>query len=216
MAKSKSTKGPAKAAEAAPAARNKPAALTRPAAPQVVRAEVPAAAPRATEAQFLDHLKKVNDVFYDQIRIADQKAAYIFTFMLAFLVSSAEGRGVFKLQRYMSDDFVIILLSAVLALAVLASLVSAILVVLPRHRETSTSLYWGGWNNHRAVLMKAREEGDAAYLFDQYAGNIDNLSAINRSKYRFVAFAFRGLLVAVVAYVLLLGYGTGATLAPSV
>jgi len=170
--------------------------------------------PRATEAQFLDHLKKVNDVFYDQIRIADQKAAYIFTFMLAFLVSSAEGRGVFKLQRYQSGEPVIIILSALLGAAVLFSLVSAILVVLPRHRETSTSLYWGGWANHRDVLMKAREDGDARYLFEQYAGNVDNLSAINRGKYRFVALAFRGLLVAVVAYVLLLGYGTGATLVP--
>jgi len=169
-----------------------------------------APAPRPTDAAFLDHAKKMNDVFYDQIRIADQKAAYIFTFMLAFLVSSAEGRGVFRLQRYQTDDVVIILLSALLAAAVVFSLVSAILVVLPRHRPTSTSLYWGGWPSHRQTFMEAREKGDTAYVFDQYIGNVDNLSAINRSKYRFVGFAFRGLLVTVVAYVLLLGYGAGA------
>lgn len=169
---------------------------------------------RASDTQFLDHLKKINDVFYDQIKIADQKAAYIFTFMLAFLVTSAEGRGVFKIDRYVSGDWVVAILSAILAVAVLFSLVSAILVVLPRHRSGSTSLYWGGWPSHRSELMDAREKGDASYLFDQYAGNVDNLSAINRSKYRFVGFAFRGLLVAVVAYVLLLGYGTGATVLP--
>lgn len=173
----------------------------------------PAPIPAATvgSPQYLDHLKKINDIFYDQIRIADQKAAYIFTFMLAFLVSSAEGRGVFKLQRYLSGDPVAIALSAILALAVVVSLVSAILVVLPRHRSTSTSLYWGGWPANRDVFLAASASLDQAYLFEQYLGNVDNLSAINRAKYRFVGFAFRGLLVAVVTYVLLLGAGVSAT-----
>jgi hypothetical protein len=163
--------------------------------------------------QYLEHLKKINDIFYDQIRIADQKAAYIFTFMLAFLVSSAEGRGVFKIQRYLTGEPITIVLSGLLALAVITSLVSAILVVLPRHRPTSTSLYWGGWESHRAKFLAARDGHDATYLFDQYIGNVDNLSAINKAKYRFVGLAFRGLLVAVLAYVLLLGVGASATFA---
>lgn len=165
------------------------------------------AVPDIGTTQYLDHLKKINDIYYDQIRIADQKAAYIFTFMIAFLVSSAEGRGVFRLQRYLTGDPVVIALSAVLALAVVASLVCAILVVLPRHRTTSTSLYWGGWPGNRDVFLKASTSLDQSYLFDQYLGNVDNLSAINLAKYRFVGFAFRGLLVAVVTYVLLLGSG---------
>jgi hypothetical protein len=160
-------------------------------------------------SQYLDHLKKINDIFYDQIRIADQKAAYIFTFMLAFLVSSAEGRGVFKVERYQSGEPVLIGLSAVLAIAVVVSLASAILVVLPRHRTESTSLYWGGWPVNRQKFVAAHDSIDQAYLFDQYLGNVDNLSAINRAKYRFVGFAFRGLLVAVLSYVLLLVAGTG-------
>ncbi|RWM15157.1 MAG: SCPU domain-containing protein [Mesorhizobium sp.] len=49
---------------------------------------------------YLDHLKKIKDVFYDQIKIADQKAAYIFTFMLAFLITSSEGRATVQWQRY--------------------------------------------------------------------------------------------------------------------
>ncbi|CAG0992501.1 MAG: hypothetical protein F9K19_07675 [Rhizobiaceae bacterium] len=176
-----------------------------PAAPET------AAAGAIGSPQYLDHLKKINDIYYDQIRIADQKAAYIFTFMLAFLVSSAEGRGVFKLQRYLTGDPLAIALSAILALAVVVSLVSAILVVLPRHRATSTSLYWGGWPANREVFLTANASLDQAYLFEQYLGNVDNLSAINRAKYRFVGFAFRGLLVAVVTYVLLLGAGVSAT-----
>ena len=51
-------------------------------------------------AEYFDHIKKINDIFYDQIKISDQKAAYIFTFMLAFLVSSVEVRAVFTWARY--------------------------------------------------------------------------------------------------------------------
>jgi len=182
-----------------------PAKTRTNAAPQIVSTL------QVNSSQYLDHLKKINDIFYDQIRIADQKAAYIFTFMLAFLVSSAEGRGVFKIERYQSGDPVLIVLSAILAVAVIVSLASAILVVLPRHRTTSTSLYWGGWPVNREKFVEASSSADPAYLFDQYLGNVDNLSAINQAKYRFVGFAFRGLLLAVVSYVLLLVAGTGAS-----
>ena len=89
-------------------------------------------------------LRKINDIFYDQIRIADQKAAYIFTFTLAFLVSSAEGRSVFKLQRYISGDAPAMVLSAILAVAVVVSLISAILVVVPRHRADGALRLLGG------------------------------------------------------------------------
>lgn len=174
--------------------------------PEVVEEE--AAAEPAEPKLYLDHLKKINDVFYDQIRIADQKAAYIFTFMIAFLVSSAEGRGVFTLNRYLHSDPLVIIFSAALAISAIVSMVSAILVVLPRHRTTSTSLYWGGWPTNREAFLAAHNGGDNPdYLFREYLGNVDNLSAINRSKYRHVGLAFRGLIVTVVSYVLLLGSG---------
>lgn len=54
----------------------------------------------ASRKDYFDHIQKVNDIFYDQIKMSDQKAAYIFTFLLAFLISSTEGRGVFTLQQY--------------------------------------------------------------------------------------------------------------------
>ncbi|MET0575787.1 MAG: Pycsar system effector family protein [Mesorhizobium sp.] len=161
--------------------------------------------------QYLDHLKKINDVFYDQIRIADQKAAYIFTFMIAFLISSAEGRQVFRLERYQSGEPVAIVLSALTGIAIVVALVSAIMVVLPRHVTASTSLYWGGWPSNRTAFMAARQGGDQDYLFKQYLTNVDTLSAINRSKYRYVALAFRGLLATVLGYVLLLAWQAGAS-----
>lgn len=158
----------------------------------------------AYRKEYIDHLKKVNDVFYDQIRIADQKAAYIFTFMLAFMVSSAEGRGVFKWVRYQEGDWPIVFCSAILAAAVVFSLLSAILVVLPRHKSEATSLYWGAWPRNRTPFTDAAERGDPDYLYHQYLDNVDNLAAISRAKYRFVGLSFRGLMLAVTAYVGLL------------
>jgi hypothetical protein len=161
------------------------------------------------EQPFLEHLETINEVYYDQIKIADQKAAFIFTFILAFLISSAEGSGVFKLQRYETGSWPSVLLSAVLALAVAVSLVSAILVVLPRHRAKATSLYWGAWSaSNRARFIAAHEARDPDYLFNEYLTNIDNLALINRSKYRHVGYSFRALIVAVLAYLVILIVGT--------
>ena len=156
---------------------------------------------------FLDHLKKINDTFYDQVRIADQKAAYIFTFMVAFLVTSAEGRAVFDPARYESGNLVSMGLSGALALSVAVSLVAAILVVLPRNGASGTSLYWNAWPANRALFLGALEGEQPGYVFNQYLGNVDALSAINRAKYRYVAWAFRALMVTVIAYCLVLAWG---------
>ncbi|MBB4184542.1 Pycsar system effector family protein [Sinorhizobium terangae] len=162
---------------------------------------------RVASGAYYDHIQKINDVFYDQIKMSDQKAAYIFTFMFAFLVGSEEGRSVFTWSRYVGGDILAVILSGALALASVFSLVAAILVVLPRKGATSTTLFWGAWSTHREAFSKAAEHGDASYLFRQYVENADALSAIACSKYRFVNFAFRGLLVTVLAYVCLLVVG---------
>ena len=156
------------------------------------------------DAEYFDHIKKINDIFYDQIKISDQKAAYIFTFMLAFLVSSSEVRAVFSVARYESGSPGSVLFSGLLAAASVFSILSAILVVLPRRLTTSTSMFWGAWPAHRDMFFEAAIRRDERYLFDQYLENADTLSAIARNKYRFVTLAFRGLMVSVVAYVLLL------------
>lgn len=157
--------------------------------------------------EYFDHIKKINDIFYDQIKISDQKAAYIFTFMLAFLVSSSEVRAVFMWSRYADGNAQGMLFSGLLAASSVFSILSAILVVLPRHVNKSTSLFWGTWGKHRDQFRNAARRGDALYLFNQYFDNADILAAIARSKYRCVTIAFRGLVVTVVAYVLLLMAG---------
>jgi len=165
--------------------------------------EMPMATGEITE-EYFNHVRKINDVYYDQIKISDQKAAYIFTFMLAFLVSSTEGRNVFKWSRYTEGNWTEIILSGALALASVLSILSAILVVLPRRIEKSTSLFWGTWPRHRAIFEEAARRSDIGYLFNEYLDNADVLSLIARQKYKFVAYAFRGLMFTVLAYVLLL------------
>ncbi|MGQ2928777.1 MAG: Pycsar system effector family protein [Neoaquamicrobium sediminum] len=155
---------------------------------------------------YLDHLKKMNDVFYDQVKTANQKAAYLFTFMLAFLISSAEGRGVFDIDRYIGEDLLGMLLSGVMAIAVVFTLICAIMVVLPRKIGQGTSLFWGTWPQRRQAFLDANNSGDPDYLLNEYLGNVDNLSLLARAKFGFVTLAFRGLVITVVCYVLLLTF----------
>ncbi|MBX3596903.1 MAG: hypothetical protein KF874_04945 [Rhizobiaceae bacterium] len=167
------------------------------------------------DQEYLKHLIKINDIFYNQISTADQKAAFIFTFMMAFLISSTEGKEVFSLDRYKSGEVVAVILSGFMALSVLVSVVSAVLVVLPRHVKSSTSLYWVDWSKNRKTLAEAYEGKDAGYLFTEYLANADTLAAIAGAKYKFVWLAFRGLLVSVVGYVLLLIWQVGGTALPA-
>jgi len=169
---------------------------------------VAAPVPTEDDRPYLTHLEKINSVYSDQIKIAEQKAAFIFTFMLAFLVSSAEGSSVFRMDRYQTGSWALVVPSAVLALAVAFSLVNAILVVLPRNRTKASSLYWGGWPANRGTFISAHEARDPDYLFREYLNNADNLADINRTKYRHVARAFRGLIVAVLAYLIILIVGS--------
>lgn len=165
--------------------------------------EMPMASGEITE-EYINHIRKINDVFYDQIKISDQKAAYIFTFMLAFLVSSTEGRQVFNWARYVEGSLSLNLASGALAVASVFSILAAILVVLPRHIAKSTSMFWGTWPRHRPIFESAAQKSDVSYLFQEYLDNADVLSLIARQKYKFVGFAFRGLVFTVLAYILLL------------
>lgn len=153
---------------------------------------------------FWDHLKKVNDIFYDQIKTADQKAAYLFTFMVAFLLASAEGRDIFTISAYREATRLQAIIGAVMAIAVLFTMYSAIAVVLPRRLARGTSLFWGAWPAQGTRLLSARRQGDTGFLFDEYAANVQNLATIARRKFRLVNMAFRGLMIWVACYVLLL------------
>ncbi|GLQ38030.1 hypothetical protein GCM10007908_16500 [Rhizobium albus] len=176
----------------------------------VVFSDADAAAKLSMKQEYFDHIRKVNDVFYDQIKISDQKAAYIFTFMIAFLVSSADVRAAFALTRYTMADLPLLFASFVLAVGVTVALVSAILVVLPRRSAVSTSLFWGTWPVQRTRFQAAADANDGDYLFGEYVTNADTLASIASAKYRFVSIAFRSLVIAVLAYLLVLFF-TGSS-----
>ncbi|MCO5731453.1 Pycsar system effector family protein [Rhizobium sp. SSA_523] len=156
------------------------------------------------EKEYFSHVKKVNDIFYDQIKISDQKAAYIFTFLIAFIVSSSDGRDVFSPGRYLTGTIFMNISSALLAGSSLAALICAIMVVLPRSMGRSTTLFWGSWPRHRPLLLKAVKASDSNYLFNQYLENADILSDIARRKYKFVSISFKCLFLTLISYVLVL------------
>ncbi|MBP0616346.1 Pycsar system effector family protein [Jiella mangrovi] len=152
----------------------------------------------------LSHLVEANRIFAEQIRTADQKAAYIFTFILALVVWSAETRRSFSLEHLMSAGLVSLVASFVLMAAVAVALVSAICVVLPRSRPGTSILYWGAWPQAGEALEAARKREDLDFLYDDYLQNTSTLAVICRAKYRLVALAFRAMLVVVTSYLVLL------------
>lgn len=149
----------------------------------------------------LDHVIKINDAFHDQIKSPDQKAAYIFTIMLAFLATTADRNATLSVGQLAHSLNVGAAEQTCFALASNVAFVGAIMVVIPRHIPKSTSLYWRGWKRQREALCQAARTGDRIYLFEQYLENADVLALIAGKKSRWVGVAFRGLLVAALAYV---------------
>ena len=110
--------------------------------------------------EFIDYLKTINSTFYDQIKAADQKAAYILTFLFVLLIWSSDMRQVFfwvNVDKGLSARWVLSLLQ-VLSLAV--ALVCAILVLLPRDAHGGVALYWNAWPHAREVVAKAMQADD--------------------------------------------------------
>ena len=149
----------------------------------------------------LQHLSEVNKIF------ADQKAAYIFTFLLALLFWSGETRAAFSWHHVAALDPLRQVLSLVLALGVSVAIGSAVLAVLPRSRPGRTVFYWGAWPAAGDRFATARESGDAEFLFGEYRRNTETLASICRGKYRMVTLALRALLGALAAYAVLLVLG---------
>lgn len=156
------------------------------------------------EEEYFDHIKKINDVFYDQVKLSDQKAAYIFTFMMALLVTSSEAKAAFVWHNYVTGSIPTIVCSACLALCSSLTMLSAIYAVLPRHAPKATSLFWGTWPSHRMAFERAAHERDVKYLFQQYLDNADILAGLARQKFRFVRLSFWGMIGTVASYILTL------------
>ncbi len=155
---------------------------------------------------YLAQLVEVNKVFQDQIKTADQKAAYIFTFLLALLVWSAETKSAFKLTHILGGPWYLGLTTVVLGVSAVTSFACAVGVVLPRRRPGRSIMYWGAWPTAGERICEARQEsqgegGDTDFLFTEYLQNTATLANICDAKYRMVQYAFFALLIAIAAYI---------------
>jgi hypothetical protein len=153
---------------------------------------------------FFEHLVEVNKVFAEQIRAADQKAAYVFTFLLAMLVWSSEARRAFSFGHYRELPPHGAIISAVLVTAIMTALISAVIAVLPRSANGGTILFFGAWPAAGKRLDEARAAVEPEFLYAEYRRNAETLAAIARTKYRIVRLSFFAILVTVIAYGLML------------
>ena len=160
--------------------------------------------PSSAADPYFQHLMDANRAFCDQIRIADQKAAYIFTFVLALMVWSSETRKALNINHLMTASGPELLTSLILLASLVISLCAAICVVLPRSRPGTSVFYWGAWPNAGARLWEARAAEDASFIQDDLMQNTRTLATICQNKYRLVRLSFRSLLVVVFAYIALL------------
>lgn len=154
--------------------------------------------------EYIDYLKNINSTFYDQIKAADQKAAYILTFMFVLLIWSSDMRQVFfwaNVDKGVSLRWVLSLLQ-VLSLG--TALVCAILVLLPRDAHGGVALYWNAWPQAREAVIQAMAANDRDFLVEQYLSNVVSLSSICRKKYRMVDWAFKALIAALTCHVAIL------------
>lgn len=163
----------------------------------------PARPPEAPPPLYIDHLKTINATFYDQLKVVDQKAAYIFTFVIALLAWSASVRQVFTQVAEPAADLRW-LLACVMAGSISLAMVSAVAVVVPRQRAGGTPLYWGAWPQ-AAERLDSIEPGEAAFaIAEDYRANGANLAAICRIKFRWARRAWLSLFSALACYVVLL------------
>jgi hypothetical protein len=158
-------------------------------------------------ADHIDYLKTINQTFHEQIKSADQKAAYIFTFLIALVAWSPEMRAVFTWTRTVPFPSAQWGLCLALVVALAGGLVCVALVLLPRKRNGGVCLYWAAWPHAGERLEHAARRTEPDFIAAEYTANARNLAAICQAKYRYVGYAFRCLAVVILCYVLLMAVG---------
>lgn len=151
-----------------------------------------------------NYLMDVNRGFGDQLRGADQKAAYIFTFLIAFLVYSEGTRRAFAWTLYAQSFGFKQALSVLLTASLTIALVAAVATVLPRRAAGRSLMFWGAWPKAGHDLHAARHGIWPDVLFEDAMINANTLAELCSRKYRCVQIAFQALLATILAYVGLL------------
>jgi hypothetical protein len=143
----------------------------------------------------------MNQLFYDQVKTADQKAGYICTF-LTILFAYSKDRG--KVLVFLSEPPSFSpswLLSLVFALAACYAITCTALVVLPRVKAGGSTLFWGSWGAPDLNKDKFMAEIPDDFIKAEYLTNVQNLAYIAQAKYRYVGLAFRGTAATIICYI---------------
>jgi Family of unknown function (DUF5706) len=154
--------------------------------------------------EFMYHLRTVHQVVTDQLRMADQKAAYIFSFITAILIFwSADLKRGFSSIVAAQAISPVWLLSLAFVLALVYTIVCAILIVAPRSGASGSSLFWGSWPA-AGEKLKSLKQDVTGYLANEYVQDIDALADICRKKFRFVGYAQRGFVATILLHIIIL------------
>jgi hypothetical protein len=149
---------------------------------------------------YLEHLKSISAAFGDQLKVADQKAAYVFSFLVAMMILSEQVRTRISqlLDPALSMDWA---LSLVLGGSLSTAALAAILVVVPRFVQSDTPLYWGAWPEAGARLEAEQFLFDKRRMADAYRRQAETLAKLCRKKYRLVRCSYECLLIGLATYV---------------
>ena len=156
----------------------------------------------------IDYVKTIHVTFHDQLRTADQKAAYVFTFLVAILVFWSTGLKSGLAMVTLSDLISVRwFLTFCFACALCYTIACVALVIQPRVRPSRTATFWGTWPAAADSVRNIPEFKASHFVFDDYIENVDNLAAICQHKFRYVGLAYRGLGAMILLHISILTFG---------
>ena len=160
------------------------------------------------DSAIIDYVKTINQTFYDQVKTADQKAAYVFTFLVAILIfwssDIKKGLGGIVLSDLISLRWS---LTFCFAAALCFTIACAALVIFPRVRPSNVALFWGAWPAAARKMRKVPDFTSSHFVLDEYVENSHHLAAICQHKFRFVGLAYRGLFAMILFHISTLTLG---------
>ena len=151
----------------------------------------------------VEHLRNVNYIFLEQVKVADQKAAYVWSFLVAILIfwSQDVKKGFIWITspQVFSAQWI---LSLLFSASLFFTIICATMIVMPRVRPGQVSLFWGSWPAAGERLKNLPAEDVTEYVANEYMKNVETLAFICQNKFRFVGYAQLGLIATVVFHVL--------------
>jgi hypothetical protein len=149
-------------------------------------------------------LRTIHQVLADQVRMADQKATYIFSFITAILIFwSADLKRGFSFIVSAQSISLVWLLSVAFVVALAGTIVCATLIVVPRAGPSQSSLFWGAWPAAGKKLRHIKGEVND-FIADEYFQDIESLARICRAKFRFVGLAQGGFVCTILLHIITL------------